>query len=363
MALEKLSLATLNFYAPRFEVEIENQRLTANIAKAIIDVTVEEKIDEGASFRLTVHDEFDMTTQEFKWLDHELFNVGNKVTIKMGYGGDLSTMVMGTITGIEPSFFSGEIPTITINGQDLSFDYLKRSTPERTFVDRSYSDIARTIASEAGLLLVADETGRYEPFIRKNSDKTYYRFLKDIADRAGFTIYVDRKTLYFIKPKDDKKEILKLELGKDIVSFRPSMNTSRLVSEVEVRGHNPGDPNTPLVGRARAGSERNQESGRRTGSQVVEERHGTQRRVITDVLVNSVEHANAIALSELNKSNDTFIVGDGECIGIPQIRPGVTIRLDKMGKRFSGKYYVKGTTHTMNNNGYRTRFVVKRNAL
>lgn len=363
MALEKLSLQALNFYAPRFEVEIENQRLAANMSKAIIDVTVDERLNEGASFRLTIHDEFDMTTQEFKWLDHELFNVGNKVTIKMGYGSDLSTMVMGTITGMEPSFFSGETPAITINGQDLSFDYLKRSTPERTFVDRSYSDIARTIASEAGLLPVADETGRYEPFIRKNSDKTYYRFLKDIADRAGFTFYVDRKTLYFIKPKDDKKEILKLELGKDIISFRPTMNTSRLVSEVEVRGHNPGDPDTPLIGRARAGSERNQESGRRTASQVVEERHGTQRRVITDVPVNSVEHANAIALSELNKANDTFIGGDGECIGIPQIRPGVTIRLDKMGKRFSGKYYVKGTAHTINNSGYRTRFTVKRNAL
>ncbi len=70
-----------------------------------------------------------------------------------------------------------------------------------------------------------------------------------------------------------------------------------------------------------------------------------------------------MALAELNKASDSLIEGEGECIGIPQIRTGVTICLEKLGKRFSGKYYVKGTTHTINSSGYRTRFSVKRNAL
>lgn len=362
MALEKISLETSNFYAPRFEVEIENRKLAANMSKTILNVTVEEKIDVGASFSLTIHDEFDWGAQEFKWLDHPLFNVGNGITIKMGYANNLHTMVMGNITSLEPSFFTGEPPTITIGGQDLSYDYLKRSTPERTFVDKSYSEIVETIASEAGLLSVVDDTASYEPFIRKNNNVTYFRFLESIAVQVGYEFYIDRKTMYFVEPTDDEKEILTLELGKDIISFRPIMNTTGLVSEVEVRGHNPRDPETPLIGIARAGSERNQESGRRTGSQIVQERHGTQRRVITGRVVNSVEHANSIALSELNKANDNLIKGEGDCIGIPQIRPRVTIRLEKMGEKFSGKYYVKGTTHTINDSGYRTRFTVKRNA-
>ena len=362
MTLEKMAKSTLNFYAPRFEVEIENQKLPVNISKSIMDVTVDEKLDEGASFSLTVHDEFDMDTQKFKWLDHDLFNVGNNITVKMGYGNNLSVLIMGTITSLEPSFFAGDTPTITVGGQDLSYDYIKRATPERTFFNRSYSDIAQSIASEAGLLFVADSTGVLEPFIRKNSSQTYYDFLKTIAGTAGFTFYMDRKTMYFIKPKDDAKEILSLELGKDIISFRPNMNTSRQVTEVEVRGHNPRDPGTPLIGIAGAGSERSQESGRRTGSQITAERHGDQRMVITNLIVNSVEHANSIALAELNRRADEFITGEGECIGIPQIRPGVAIVLDKMGKRFSGKYYVKGVAHTINSSGYRTRFTVKRNA-
>ncbi|HXG31343.1 MAG TPA: hypothetical protein VNK81_06825 [Thermodesulfobacteriota bacterium] len=362
MALEKISKQTLDFYAPRFEVEINDQKLIANISKQIESVTVEEKLDEGVSFRFTMNDEFDLATQQFRWLDHQLFREGNRVTIKMGYANRLFPMVVGEITSLESSFFSGETTTLTVGGQDLSYDIVKRVSPERTFIDRTYGQIAGTIASQAGLLLVVDDPGRYEPVLRKSSDKSYYAFLEDLARKSGREFSMEGQTMYFVKPRDDRREILTLELGKDIIGFRPTFRTTGLVTEVEVRGHNPRDPNTPIVGRATAGSERPQEPGRRTGSQIAEERHGSVRRVITNVVVNSVEHANAIAQSELNRASDTLIEGEGECIGIPQIRPGVSIRLERMGKKFSGKYYVKETTHTIDSSGYRTRFKAKRNS-
>ena len=361
MVLEKLSPATLNFYAPQFEVEINNSRLAANLSKAILDATVDEKMDEGATFHFTVNDEFDMTQQKFKWLDHPLFNVGNTVSIRIGYGTDLQEMALGTITRIEPSFFSGDLPTIVITGQDLSYDYLKRTRPKDLY-RQLYGDIARTIASEAKLQAAVDDTAIFEPFIRKNNNETYYAFLGSLAAKAGFTFSVDRRTMNFIKPRDDRKEILTLELGKDIISFRPRMNTTHLVAEVEVRGHNSRDPNTPIIGRARAGSERSQEPGRQTASQMAAKRDQEVKKVITERIVNSTEHANAIAQSELNRLSDTFIEGDVESIGIPQIRPGVTVRLDKVGQKFSGKYYVTTTQHTIGDSGYRLNFSVKRNA-
>ena len=362
MALETISKETLNFYVPRFEIEINDQKLPSALAKAIIDVLVDEKIDVGASFTLTLNDEVDMTTQEFKWLDHELLDVGNDVTIKMGYGNTLHTILMGNIKNIEPSFFSGEVPTITISGQDLSFDYLKRSSPARSFDETSYSEVAKKLAEEAGLEFVGDEAPTQQSPIRKDNNEKYFRFLQSCAEQIGFEFFVDRKKMHFITPRDDQTEILTLELGKDLISFRPRLNTTQLVSEVEVRGHNPRDPATPLIGRATTGSERTQESGRTPGSRVVEDRHRTEREVISGIVVESVEHANAIALSKLNRAADTLIVGDGACVGIPQIRPSATIKLEKMGRTFSGKYYVKGTTHTINSSGYRTQFSVKRNA-
>lgn len=363
MPLTDIASATSNFYAPRFEIEIENDRVTANLSKQIIDLTVEEKIDEGASFTLKVNDQYDRGKEKFQWMDHELFQVGNKITIKVGYESNLLQMIVGNITGLEPSFFAAEAPTLTVKGQDLSYDYMKRRSPERTFVEMSYSVIAETIAGEAGLLIVADSTEQFGAQVRKNNNESYFSFLERLAREVDRQFKMDGQTIYFVEPGDDEREILTLELGRDIITFTPNLSTSSLYSEVEVRGHNPRDPRTPIVGRATAGSERSQETGRQTGSQIASQRSGRPKKVITDVIVNSVTHANAIALAELNKASDGLIEGEGECIGIPQIRTGVNIRLNKMGERFSGKYYVKGTTHTINNSGYKTRFTVKRNAL
>lgn len=361
--LENKSLETSSFYSPRYEVEIDNQKLEADIARAILDVTVEEKINEGASFQITAHDEFNMTTQEFKWLDHPLFNVGNSIMIKMGYGNDLLTMVTGKITSLEPNFFSGETPTLIIRGHDPSYDYLKKSSPEKPFVDMKYSDIVKAIASDAQLEPVVDDTEKYEKLIRKRNDETYYTFLEGLANKVGYQLKIEDKTLYFTKYEDEGDAILTLELGKDIISFRPSIQTTGLITEVEVRGHNPQDPSKPIVGKAAAGEERSQESGKKTGSQVAEEHYGTVKKVISYTMVNSEEQANKIAQSILNKASDGLISGDLQCIGIPEIRAGVNINIGKVGKRFSGKYYVKSTTHTINDSGYKTSFNVKRNAL
>lgn len=363
MALELLSLSTANYYAPYFEIEIDNQKLSADMSKSILDISIEEKLDEGASFRMTLHDGFDMRMQKFKWLDHELINVGNKISIKAGYSGNLVQMITGKITSIEASFFTGELPNIIINGQDMSYDYIKRPSPERTFIRQKYSDIARSIANEAKLSCVTDDSSLIINFIRKNSTETYYLFLLRLSQEINFEFNIQRQTLYFINPQDNSTEILTLSLGKDIISFRPSYKTSGLVTEVEVRSHNSADPSNPFVGRAFAGNEQTHEAGTRTGSQIASERVGTIRRVITNIPVTSQEHANAIAIAELNRASNSLIEGEGECIGIPQLKPGVTIKLDKLGERFSGKYYVKETTHTINLSGYRTRFLVRRNSL
>lgn len=369
MTLETLAKKDLDFYAPRFEVMIGEKKLAVNVSKEIIDVTVSEKIDTGATFKLTLHDEFDMNKQKFKWLDEANFTVGNLITIDMGYGSNLSRMIMGNITSLEPSFFASETPTLTIGGQDLSYDYMKRPTPARDFSEKKYSDIAQTIAQEAGLLAVVDDskepTGKFEPTICKKNDETYYAFLSRLKDKIAFIFDIKGQTMYFVKPEDDKKEILALELGKDIISFSPTLKTTGLLAGVEVRGHNPRDPKTPIIGRAMAGSETNKERGKITGSELLAKKNSKHLpiKIITDVVVNSQEHAEAIAKAELIKASDTLIEGKVECIGLPQIRTGVSVILDKMGERFSGKYYVTETTHTVNNSGYRTSFSVKSNSV
>jgi uncharacterized protein len=365
MTLETLAKENLNFYAPRFEVEIGGKKLGVNISKEIIELEVTEKLDEGASFKLTLHDKFDMNTQKFRWIDDPLFDFGKKITIKIGYGSNLYTMITGKITNLEPSIFASETPpTLTIRGQDLSFEKMKTASPARTFSNVTYSDIATMIAQKTGLLSIVDPVGKFETSVSKKSDETYYEFLNKIRSRIGFVFDIKGQTMYFVKPGNDKKEILTLELGKDIASFRPTIKTTGLLAGVRVKGHNLRDPTKPIIGVAMSGSETNKEPGKVTGSELANENsNGQPMKEITDVIVNSKEHADAIAKAELLKASDTLIEGDVNCIGLPQIRTGVNIVLDKVGKRYSDKYYVIETTHTINDRGYITQFRVKSNSI
>lgn len=362
MSLSKLSSANSNFYAPRFEIEIQDSKIETELANSIIDISVDQKIAEGVLFSIKVHDEFDMKDEKFKWLDDDVFSMGNTVKIKMGYGSNLEEMLYGHITGLTPSFFSGEPPTITVSGQDLSYDFLKRKSPAETFTKMTYSDIAQDIAKKSGLSADVDKTTEKFDELRKDNDVSYYDFIQGLADKAGFLVGIGGKKLMFKKPPDDKKEIFTLQLGRDIVRFKPTMDTTRILSEVEVRWHDPNDPSKPIVGTAKAGDERPQEGGKETGSEVAKKVLKAPKKVITDVRVESVDHANAVAKAVLNKASDSYVGGEGECVGIPQIQPGVCIALEKMGKRFSGKYYVVAAAHKIGSNGYTTTFTVKRNA-
>jgi phage protein D len=364
MAIEKINAGTPGFYAPRFEVKIANSKLPPDISSAILSVKVEEKLNLGATFEFTISEEFDRETQKFLWLDNNLIEVGGEVEIKMGYGSSLQTFVMGEITGVEPTFFSQETPTIKVKGKDLSYDYIKKKSQEKTFVNMAYSDIVQDIAKKAGLNAKVDKTAKYKGSICKKNDQSYFSFIEELAKKAGgFEFRIDEKTLYFVKPGAEKKELLTLELGKDIISFSPSVSTDKIYSEIEVRAHNLQDPSKPIVGKAKAGSERKQESGRQTASQIAKKNSKAAKKVITDIQVNSVKEANDYAKAEMEKASSSLVTGTVSCIGIPQIRTGVCIYLDKMGERFSGKYYVNGTTHNIDSSGYKTSFSVERNAI
>lgn len=362
MSLAKLSASTSNFYVPRFDIKIGESKLPLALANSIMEVSVVEKINEGARFTFNVHDEFDMKDEKFKWLDHKLLDVGNTVTISMGYVNPLEKKVVGRITNLSPVFFTGEPPSITVSGYDLSYDFMKKPTGDDPFTNMTFSDIAAAIAKKAGLTAVVDKTSE-KVTRRKGSNVSYFAFLQELADYEGYHLWLEEKQLFFKKPEDEKKEIYTLVLGQDIISFKPKMNTSQVLSEVEVRGHNPKNPGKAIVGKAKAGSERAQESGRQTASQLAQKKTKTSKKVISNAILESVNQANNRAKAVLNRASDTLIMGDVECVGIPKIKPGACIKLEKLGERFSGKYYVTAATHRIGENGYRTTFEVKRNAV
>ena len=102
--------------------------------------------------------------------------------------------------------------------------------------------------------------------------------------------------------------------------------------------------------------------GTRSGQQIVQESFGDSQQLVRDHEIDSSGEAIEVAKARLEAAGMGYIVGQGSCIGNPDLRSRNMIELKGLGKRFSGLYYVTSTTHTINSSGYLTNFNVQRNA-
>ena len=68
-----------------------------------------------------------------------------------------------------------------------------------------------------------------------------------------------------------------------------------------------------------------------------------------------------IAKAELNILGDQLITASCSIVGNYDLSPGQYVTIERIGKSLSGKYYVTDTTHTIDGNGYTTKFNLRRN--
>src|SRR5262249_34412405 len=189
------------------------------------------------------------------------------------------------------------------------------------------------------------------------------------ARRIDFDCFVStdpksgKSTLHFQRPTDarEKKagQFYSFEWGTNLISFSPTLTVARQVSKVLVRGW---DPKTkkPIQGGASRKDLPSTPKGGTSGPEIVEKMLGDKHEVVVDAPVNSKEEADALAKSLLRERAYDYITGAGQCIGLPDLRPGDNVELTGLGDRFSGTYYVKKADHTFGNSGYLTRFEVRK---
>ena len=359
----------LSKYAPEFKLYINNNEELGNIlTKSTISVSVKEEVNQVATFTIVVADHFDVIKQEFTWLDSDVLKPGNIIRIEFGYNKNkLTEIIEGQIATISTSGFSGDIPKLTMNGFQKGHKELteesSRDTPIKIEKDDTYSRIAEKLADSIGLKQEIDDTTLYSPISMKKPT-VYNQFLKDKAKRVGYEFFVTRNTLYFINPRNLKRIVKNMvfEWGTNIIRFVPSINTSELVTQIQVRGHT-SDSKRHIVVDIEDGREDVVETGKRTASQIAKEIHKEKKKDIKDQILNSEQEGRDMGLAELNSIGDRLITGEISIVGNPNLMPGQIIEIKRVGRTFSGKYFVTQATHTIDGNGYTTTFNVRRNVM
>ncbi|MGB9940952.1 phage late control D family protein [Methanosarcina sp.] len=353
-------ISSAEIYAPAFSVSWADTD-KAIPKNEITGLEVDEDLESPGMFRLSFNETFDLKTQQFRWLDDSSIAPGTMLIASFGYAfPHKESRIRGRIRALSPGFLAGGPPTLTVEGYDLSHD-LKKTHSEANLNEVTYSDVAREIARKNKLDPSGVEDSGMGPSrrIERRVNEKDYDFLKRLADNLGFELFIRNRTLYFRKPDDERRGSMDFQYYKNIISFTPRMSAANVVNEVRVTAWNEKDKER--ISETAELNEIKTSIGIPGFADIVEESQGTRLSVkIEGRVVRSREEAKAIALSELKKRNVGFITGTLECVGNPELRPGITVNIVKVGERFSGVYYITKSRHVLGENGYRTTLEVRR---
>lgn len=354
--IEQLETKYRNFFAPAFEVLIDNTNIVregVGITRISVDTSIEGESD---SFSFQVSNGFDLVKREFLWLD-KYFQLGKHIEVKMGYTDKLETIFYGLITSVKVNFPGEGTPTVNVTGMDLSFLMMK-GKQSQIWNEKKHSEVAKEIGQKYVSEVVVDDTPEKLNIIDK-TDKTDFQFLCDLAEQNNYEFFVIGKKMYFRKPLTQTSPVLTLAWGKNLNSFSTDMNLGSQVGQVIVRGW---DDETQKIVEGKSQDVKKLGGNSQTGKDIMK-KVGKESTEYVYTNSKSQKEAQERANAIMSKKSMDLIKGSGECIGIPEIRAGRYIKLEGLGKVLSQIFFITSATHTIDSSGYSTSFDVGGNAV
>ncbi len=343
-----------DFQIPSFRVLVDGVDVVKKNLVDILSVSFEDALDVSHRFSVTFNDER-LPSSQYKVLDSGLFDPGKLVEIQMGYLDKRTSMILGEITSLKPTFPSDVTLQTEASGYDLFFQ-LTRARNSKTWISKRDSEVVEDIIKNGNLKQKLtphiQSTNVVIDAVTQNGE-TDYAFIKKLAERNFFEFSINQRDVYFGPPQRNTSSVITLEYGKSLLSFSPELNTANQVSEVTVKGWDP-DTKQEITGKASL-----QTSGGLSGGQTMANLYGTVEQTITDQPVCSQQQADILAQALFNKLSVGLVQGTAECIGLPEIRAGTCVLLQGLGKKFSQKYFVEKSTHTVDQSGYKTTINVR----
>lgn len=353
MSFSELEKKYKQFFAPAAEIKVNGSKIADKIAIASVHVetTVEATAD---SFTIRVAKAYNWADSKWEWLD--VFAIGSPIDISLGYVDKFTPVFSGYITSVTAEFQDDQGATLIVRGMDLSF-FMMKGTRMQTWNQKKYSDVVKEIASRHKATPHVDDTPDTLPVISQNMMDDFH-FVQHLARLINYDFFVVGKHLYFRKPLTQTTPVVTLKWGMELRSLSIEANLADQLTGVKVRFW---DDKELKVVVAEASKIDKLGGNSKTGKDLLAAL-GTYEETIY-MNVSSESEAKSYAEAYLNHRAMKLITGNGECIGIPEIRAGRYLKIDGAGEKYNQPYYVTGAEHLLDGDGYVTRFRLGGNAI
>jgi len=350
------------FLSPQIKIVLGGEKLNPTQIP-ITSLTVElsaEGAAGGCSF--TVESLYDYEKQAWKKDLADKVKAGASLEIFGGYKNDstVKPIFYGYVDDYVMLHSNQGAPQIVVNGID-GFGYLMSCREPIHGGEKKSKNIVEEVlnkAKKAGFCksTTVDTAGSMvsDPYSipvvkEKISD---FRFLNLLAGRYGMTLTGINGELIFDDLWKKTAPIIKLTMGRGLLSFRRRVSLKNQVGKVIIWGK---DVNQKFIEGA-ADSVTLSGKGK-SAAQLVPALKDSVRREYSEY-VRTAEECKYLAQVRLNKLSTELVFGDGMCIGIPELIPGRFVTIDGVGDT-GGSYFLSKVVHTFSREGYYTRFEVK----
>lgn len=302
--------------------------------------------------------------------DNPAWRRGSILEFVFGYPGHVSPPRRCVIRRMK----GAQVLTIEAHGLAMVMNQVKRS---RTWSNMTLAEIARTIAGEYGSDLgvpngtTADNIKIDEALDKKvparhQAAQTDAEFLSGLAKRFGMEFYVDASGMHFKRRNVHQAPVKALDWyfagDGDILSFEIDNDMTRKAGSHTLRGLD------PLSKKAVDHTADN--STRRDGlapvMEIIDPRDGTQ--TLQKRVDESVGHTRETSAHDARKQAEgnylqtqhTTVHLNMEIVGDPDVTGKRVVEVRGLGKRLSGKYYIREATHEISAGGvYKTKIKAK----
>jgi hypothetical protein len=371
-------------YAPNFEVRIDGKALPPALRAAVGSITYQDGIEGADRVEMTI------ANPGLRWLDDPLVRVDNGFRLSLGYAPDaLEEVFVGEITGVEPTFPNGSMPTIRIVAQDF-LHRMMQGTKDRSFRINVPSIgnfplpdavVAGLVAGFNGLIPLPDPVGgplsivlalatamafptSSQKGIRRQQGVSDFQFLTKIARENGWQVYIDHtaeprgRILRFQFMIQDPRPSLTLKWGSSLMNFSPRLTTVGDVFGVSARVWVDSLQTEFIIVVSwdfdRAGLNLVVYPGSIGPIDEVLGKEAAQKTI--SIKPTGYARAPMQILSELLPRLINRVTGSGSTIGDLRLKAGRVINLEGLGREFSGLYRLTSVTHTLDSGGYRSSF-------
>ena len=400
VTMRQASTAMDGFYVPQFKL-VANQKAdptTRNgvipeaVLHDIVEVTYKDKLEEIDSAELVVNN-WDATNNCFKYIGSETLNsdgfpVGGganaqnwtmfdpcnrQIELFLGYAPNrLQSMMIGNFVTYEPSFTSSGPPTMSVRMLNL-MHALRRKRHDQSYTSKDANPltdtkIAQKIANEADPevknkkrfpIPIKKYDGPEAPLtyvIQKNQYDI--DFLWQRARMNGYELRIDQDGELVYQPSTDKNApVYELKWGQSLIDFKPTLTIGNQWKSLTVRVF---DRKTQKLTEVKRDIDSPDIKKLNKDLMYLLRACDPREELIVDQPFYSQKEADEYCAGVFRDQLKRMVKATGTTVGLPGLRAGSKVYIGGLGTRLSGNYFVTATTHTLNSNGYTTRFEARR---